>query len=48
MVRNNALNALMSGSGSAVFGVYENEKEAEIAHSNLRNKYSFACLSKSF
>ena len=36
-----ALNTLMTGSGSAVFGVFENEKYAEQAAANISGKYNY-------
>lgn len=36
-----ALNTLMTGSGSAVFGVFENEKFAEQAAAKLSGKYNY-------
>lgn len=36
-----ALNTLMTGSGSAVFGVFENEKYAEQAAAKLSGKYNY-------
>ena len=44
LIKNNALNALMSGSGSSVFGLFENKGEAEKTHLNLKDKYPFVCL----
>jgi 4-diphosphocytidyl-2-C-methyl-D-erythritol kinase len=38
---NGALNAEMTGSGSAVFGIFENEKKAEICYKKLKNAYDY-------
>ena len=48
LIKNSALNALMSGSGSAVFGIFKNKSEAENAFRKLGKRYSFVYLSKSF
>ena len=48
LIKNNALNALMSGSGSAVFGLFESKNKAKKAYPKLRKKYYFAYLSQSF
>lgn len=39
LIDNGALGALLSGSGSCVFGIYENEKKAKEAYEKLKNKY---------
>ena len=44
LIKNNALNALMSGSGSSVFGLFEHKGEAEKTYLNLKDKYPFVCL----
>ena len=41
LIDNGAAKALMSGSGGAVFGVYENDKEIEESINKLRKKYRF-------
>lgn len=46
LIKNNALNALMSGSGSAVFGVFKDK--AKKAFIRLKKTYSSIYLSKSF
>ena len=40
LINNNALNALLSGSGSAVFGIFESKPDADIAFDSLRRKYN--------
>ena len=40
LINSNALNAMLSGSGSAVFGIYENKSDADIAFDLLRKKYN--------
>ncbi|MPN25782.1 4-diphosphocytidyl-2-C-methyl-D-erythritol kinase [bioreactor metagenome] len=42
----NALGAVMSGSGSAVFGLYESEYSAREAYDHLKRKYSEVFLCK--
>lgn len=46
LLDNGALNAIMSGSGSSVFGVFENKEEAELAHGRLKGRYPFVHLTK--
>lgn len=41
LIENGAAKALMSGSGGAVFGVYENDKEIEESINKLSKKYRF-------
>ena len=48
LIENNALNALMSGSGATVFGIFQNGNQAGKAYKRLKRKYDFACLTKSF
>lgn len=43
----NALGAVMTGTGSAVFGIFEDRTEAEKAAAELRNKCGFACVAES-
>ena len=38
-----AVSALMTGSGSAVFGLFPDLKKAEAAKERLKNKYPFVC-----
>lgn len=46
LIKNNALNALMSGSGSSVFGLFENEESIKKAYENLKSKYKNVFLLK--
>ena len=46
IISNGALNAIMSGSGSSVFGVFENKEEAKSAYDELKDKYPFVYLTK--
>lgn len=43
---NGALNASITGKGPSVFGIFENQKKAEKAYENLKEKYRFAYLTK--
>ena len=46
LLKNRALGALLSGSGSGVFGVFNNKEDIKYAYSNLKNKYkAYMCLS---
>jgi len=47
LVKQGALNALMSGSGATVFGLFENDAKAEEAYKKLRMRYSFVELTGS-
>jgi 4-diphosphocytidyl-2-C-methyl-D-erythritol kinase len=40
---NGALFALMSGSGSTLFGVFENQEKAEKAEKNFNNYFTSIC-----
>ena len=40
------LGVLMSGSGSTLFGIYENEREQEDAHKIMRDKAAFVYMAK--
>ena len=44
---NRALGALLSGSGSSVFGIFKNKEDVKHAYNNLKNKYKevYVCLS---
>ena len=42
-----ALGAMMTGTGSAVFGVFEKEAEARTAAEALRGEYKFCCAARS-
>ena len=46
LIKNNALDALMSGSGSSVFGLFENEESIKKAFENLTDKYRNVFLLK--
>ena len=41
-----ALGAIMTGTGSAVFGVFSEEKQARAAHAALKDNYKFCCVSE--
>ena len=41
-----ALGAMMTGTGSAVFGVFEQEEDARRACAALRQDYPFCCTAK--
>lgn len=46
LMKNGAMNSLMSGSGSCVFGIFENKEKAKKAYINLKEKYeAFICTS---
>lgn len=40
LIENGAMNALMSGSGSTVFGIFEDNEKLEKAYNNLKENYS--------
>lgn len=42
MLEHGALNSVMSGSGSAVFGIFQNEETAQKCAENLKGRYEFA------
>ena len=45
-IKNKALSALLTGSGSCVFGIFDNKKDAKEACKNLNNKYqTYICTS---
>jgi len=44
LVKNGALGALMSGSGSAVFGIFKDKKSAQKCADNIKNKYKFVFI----
>lgn len=46
IIKNGALNALMSGSGPTVFALFEDKEKAKKAYENLKDKYEFVCLTK--
>ena len=39
LIKNGAINSIMTGSGSAVYGIFENKKTAKKAYKKLINKY---------
>lgn len=41
-----AVEAAMTGSGSAVFGIFTNKKQAKECKNKLREKYPFACIAR--
>ena len=43
LLDNGALGAVMTGTGSAVFGVFRAEAEAATACAELRKEYRFCC-----
>ena len=46
LIKNKALSALLTGSGSCVFGIFRNKEEAKSAYKNLKNKYkTYICTS---
>ena len=46
MMENNAIASLMTGSGSCVYGIYENKKLAQKAYNHLKEKYkTYICTS---
>lgn len=45
-IKNRALGALLTGSGSCVFGIFKNREDAKFAYKNLKNKYkTYICTS---
>ncbi|MBO4524385.1 MAG: 4-(cytidine 5'-diphospho)-2-C-methyl-D-erythritol kinase [Ruminococcus sp.] len=44
MLKNGSLSAVMTGSGSAVFGLFNSEQQAEICSTKLRNNGYFSCV----
>ncbi len=46
LINNNALGALLSGSGSCVFGIFRNKEDVKFAYKNLKDKYkTYICNS---
>ena len=43
---NGALGAVMTGTGSAVFGIFSDEAAAENARAALEQEYHFCCTAK--
>ena len=46
MLDHGALGSIMTGTGSAVFGIFTDEQPAEAAARELREEYRFACVAK--
>lgn len=46
MLRRGALGAMMSGSGSAVFGIFDSEKNASAVKNILNDRDVFACIAR--
>lgn len=46
LINAGAINAIMSGSGSSVFGVFEDKDEAKLACDRLKDKYPFVYAAK--
>lgn len=46
LIKNKALGALLTGSGSCVFGIFKNKEDAKLAYNNLKNRYkTYICTS---
>ena len=46
LLKNGAIGALMTGSGSCVFGIFENKQKAKKAYKALKEKYEvYYCTS---
>lgn len=46
LIKNKALGALLTGSGSCVFGIFRNKEDAKFAYNNLKDKYkTYICTS---
>lgn len=46
LIRNGAISSLMTGSGSAVYGIFKNKEIAKKAYENLKEKYQiYICIS---
>ena len=46
LIKNGALNSLMSGSGPTVFGIFDDKEKAKKAYQSLKDKYAYVCLAK--
>jgi 4-diphosphocytidyl-2-C-methyl-D-erythritol kinase len=45
LMQNGALNTLLAGSGSAVFGIFESKEKAKMAYNNLKKNYeTYICV----
>ena len=46
LLDNKAIGALLTGSGSCVFGIFKDKRNVKNAYNNLKNKYeTYICLS---
>lgn len=46
LIKNKALGALLTGSGSCVFGIFKNKEDAKFAYNNLKDRYkTYICTS---
>lgn len=46
LIKNKALGALLTGSGSCVYGIFKNKQDAKLAYNNLKDKYkTYICTS---
>lgn len=46
LIKNKAIGSLVTGSGSCIYGVFENKEKAKQAYENLKNKYqAYICTS---
>ena len=46
LIKNKALGALLTGSGSCVYGIFKNKEDAKLAYNNLKDKYkTYICTS---
>lgn len=46
LIKNKALGALLTGSGSCVYGIFKNKQDAKFAYNNLKDKYkTYICTS---
>lgn len=46
LIKEGAINALLTGSGSCVYGIFKNKEQAKNAYNNLKNKYkTYICTS---
>ncbi len=46
LLKNRAIGALLTGSGSCVFGIFRDKRDVKIAYKNLKDRYkTYMCLS---
>lgn len=46
LIKNKAIGALLTGSGSCVYGIFKNKEDVKFAYNNLKNKYkTYICTS---